>query len=89
MPWLAVPFEAAERQQIQGRFQVNGIPNLKIFSPTGVCVDDNAVQSRNLTVENIAAWEKGLPGTNMMGGGGCGMMGGGGGGGCCGGGGCH
>ena len=87
MPWLAVPFEAPQRQQTQARFQVNGIPHLKIFSPFGQLVDDNAVQSRNLTVENIAAWEKGQQGSccapAMAHGGG-----GGGGGGCCGGG-CH
>jgi len=57
MPWLAVPFD--RRQTAQMRFQVNGIPNLKILGPSGALLDDNAVQSGSLTVENLEVWERG------------------------------
>mmetsp|Transcript_32294 Transcript_32294/g.93626 ORF Transcript_32294/g.93626 Transcript_32294/m.93626 type:complete len:349 (-) Transcript_32294:163-1209(-) len=56
MPWLAVRFEDPARQRIQAMFQVNGIPNLKIFSPNGKLLDDNAVQSGSLSLENLGRW---------------------------------
>ena len=83
MPWLAVPYDAPQRQAIQARFQVNGIPHLKIFNAAGMLVDENAVQSRSLCLENIAAWERNQTG-NVATSASYGSSGG-----CCGGGACH
>jgi len=78
MPWLAVPFDAPQRTASMQRFQVNGIPHLKVFNSFGQVVDDNAVSSGALTHQNVAAWASGKtvtpptpPAHQHKGGGGC------------------
>uniref|UniRef100_A0A7S4UKE2 protein-disulfide reductase n=1 Tax=Ditylum brightwellii TaxID=49249 RepID=A0A7S4UKE2_9STRA len=48
MPWLAVPFDEDDhgnnvREDLQGRFSVNGIPRLVVLNAQGSVVEENAV----------------------------------------------
>ena len=42
MPWLAVPFDAAERTSLKRECRVSGIPKLVVFSADGKLVSNNA-----------------------------------------------
>ncbi|GBG28424.1 Thiol-disulfide oxidoreductase resA [Hondaea fermentalgiana] len=55
MPWLALPFQASEREQLMGRFQVSGIPKLTVFAPNGAMLSDNAAGSP-LSSATVRSW---------------------------------
>ena len=42
MPWLAVPYDAPERQKLKKKFNVSGIPTLIVLSPEGRKLSDSA-----------------------------------------------
>jgi len=55
--WCAVPYDASQREDIQGLFKVNGIPRLVILSAaTGRIVVDNVLEGGGITVEKVAQW---------------------------------
>ena len=59
MPWLAVKYtDAQTRTSIPQTYQVNGIPHLKIFSPSGQLLEQNAVEVP-LSWQTFSAWNAG------------------------------
>lgn len=42
MPWLAVPFNAEEREKLQKSLRVGGIPSLVVFDSEGKVISSNA-----------------------------------------------
>mmetsp|Transcript_17594 Transcript_17594/g.19904 ORF Transcript_17594/g.19904 Transcript_17594/m.19904 type:complete len:96 (+) Transcript_17594:238-525(+) len=56
MPWLAIKYSSPRRQGIQASYQVNGIPNLKVFGPNGNLISANAVQEP-LNYSTFQRWQ--------------------------------
>jgi thiol-disulfide isomerase/thioredoxin len=55
MPWLAVPYESHERQALEEKHEIRGIPTLKILNSSGRVVDADA-RARPLTVQTFDNW---------------------------------
>ncbi|RHY78114.1 hypothetical protein DYB30_012027 [Aphanomyces astaci] len=55
MPWLAVPYESDEREALEARHEIRGIPTLKIINTQGAVVDADARQ-RPLTAATFDRW---------------------------------
>jgi len=43
MPWLAIPFESKEREELITTFEVDGVPRVVILNNKGEVLNDNAV----------------------------------------------
>ncbi|GAB5359442.1 hypothetical protein AAMO2058_000544400 [Amorphochlora amoebiformis] len=58
MPWLAVPFrDMYKRHKLASKFEVRGIPCLKILNPKGEVVCEDGVRTP-LSSERIRTWER-------------------------------
>ena len=55
MPWLAVPYDAPQREHLQRGFNVSGIPRMVIISPSGQTVCENATNF-NLNSAILETW---------------------------------
>ena len=55
MPWLAVPYDAPQREHLQKGFNVSGIPRMVIISPSGQTVCENATNF-NLNSAILETW---------------------------------
>ena len=55
MPWLTLKFSDAQREELQTRFSVNGIPRLVVLGPSGRVACENAVQSV-LNISSVDYW---------------------------------
>jgi nucleoredoxin len=56
MPWVALPLNNYEGDQLKNKFQVKGIPRLVILSPNGEKIEDNGRES--VTVQGVQAFYK-------------------------------
>jgi thiol-disulfide isomerase/thioredoxin len=55
--WCAVPYDAQQREDIQGLFKVSGIPRLVILSAaTGRIVVDNVLQAGGISLDKVSQW---------------------------------
>lgn len=59
-PFLAVPFDAPQREAVLAQFNVTAIPRLVLLGPDGRVLVDNAVgmPQSGLSVQAIDAWLK-------------------------------
>ncbi|KDO20021.1 hypothetical protein SPRG_21383 [Saprolegnia parasitica CBS 223.65] len=55
MPWLAVPYDSSEREELQETHQIQGIPTFKILNSAGQVVDNDARQ-RPMNEQTFDAW---------------------------------
>ena len=55
-PWLAINYTAKEREAALAAYQVQGIPCLKVFGPTGKLLCENAV-GQPLNDATVRRWE--------------------------------
>ncbi|ETW06936.1 hypothetical protein H310_03047 [Aphanomyces invadans] len=55
MPWLAVPYDSEEREALEARHEIRGIPTFKIINSQGAIVDGDARQ-RPLNAATFDAW---------------------------------
>jgi thiol-disulfide isomerase/thioredoxin len=59
MPWVALPLNNYEGDQLKHKFQVKGIPRLVILSPNGEKIQDNGRESVTaLGVQAFYSWTK-------------------------------
>ncbi|KAJ8614045.1 hypothetical protein CTAYLR_005835 [Chrysophaeum taylorii] len=55
-PFLAVPFDAPQRETALAHFKVTAIPRLIVLSPRGDIIVDNAAGMQGLTIQAVDAW---------------------------------
>ncbi|OQR95961.1 hypothetical protein THRCLA_22037 [Thraustotheca clavata] len=55
MPWLAIPYQSSEREELQETHQIQGIPTFKILNSSGQVVDGDARQ-RPMNAQTFDAW---------------------------------
>ncbi|OQR93457.1 hypothetical protein ACHHYP_02528 [Achlya hypogyna] len=55
MPWLAIPYDADQREELQESHQIRGIPTFKILNAAGKVIDDDARQ-RPMNEQTFDAW---------------------------------
>ena len=55
-PWLAIEYEAHEREGMMGKFSVSGIPQLSILDAQGRFIEPNAVQTGGVNLQRVEAW---------------------------------
>ena len=55
-PWLALDYNADEREGMMGKFSVKGIPQLSILDTQGRFIEPNAVQSGGVSIERVQGW---------------------------------
>ncbi|KAF0699646.1 Aste57867_9791 [Aphanomyces stellatus] len=55
MPWLAVPYASDEREEIEARHEIRGIPTFKILNAQGTIIDADARQ-RPMNAAQFDQW---------------------------------
>lgn len=57
MPWLAIKYDSAEREALQARFKVSGIPMLSVMAPSGKIIVANAIQAPGgISMAAVDSW---------------------------------
>ena len=57
--WCTIAYDDSSRENIQGMFQVNGIPRLVILnSKSGKVIDNNVLQSGGINIQKVQDWIK-------------------------------
>ncbi|GMI22877.1 hypothetical protein TeGR_g13713 [Tetraparma gracilis] len=59
-PWAAIPYDDDQREALQGKYRVNGIPKLLVLAPDGRVIDENGVQSVGGGDGCVERWKKTL-----------------------------
>jgi nucleoredoxin len=55
MPWLAVPYDSEQREQLMSMFSVSGIPKLSVLAPSGRIISDNGT-GQGMNLATVDGW---------------------------------